>query len=91
MPNGSANSPAAVASQLGVSPAAAFLDYLASTGGEGLLYYPVLNSDLSAVAAMITNPTVVLGLGDAGAHVALTMNAGQPTYVLTHWVRDTGC
>jgi hypothetical protein len=26
---------------------------------------------------MITNPDVVIGLGDAGAHVALTMDAGQ--------------
>src|SRR6266566_651639 len=30
-----------------------------------------------------------LGLGDAGAHVALTMDAGQPSYVLSHWVRDS--
>src|SRR5450756_694728 len=37
---------------------------------------------------MITNPDVVIGLGDAGAHVALTMDAGQPTYVLIHWVRE---
>jgi N-acyl-D-amino-acid deacylase len=29
-------------------------------------------------------------LGDAGAHVALTMDAGQPSYVLSHWVRDEG-
>ncbi len=60
---------------------------LESTGWEGLLYYPVLNSDLDAVAVMITSPGVVLGLGDAGAHVALTMDAGQPTHVLAHWVR----
>jgi N-acyl-D-aspartate/D-glutamate deacylase len=85
-----ANSLGALAVARGVSPAEAFLDYLASTDGRGLLYYPVLNADLSAVAAMITNPSVVLGLGDAGAHVALTMDAGQPTYVLAHWVRDEG-
>jgi N-acyl-D-aspartate/D-glutamate deacylase len=84
------NSLAALASRLGVTPAAAFLAYLESTGGRGLLYYPVLNADLSAVAAMITNPDVVLGLGDAGAHVALTMDAGQSTYVLAHWVREQG-
>ncbi|HUN32474.1 MAG TPA: amidohydrolase family protein [Trebonia sp.] len=84
------NSLAALASRLGVTPAAAFLAYLRSTAGEGLLYYPVLNADLSAVAAMITNPDVVLGLGDAGAHVALTMDAGQSTYVLAHWARDEG-
>jgi N-acyl-D-aspartate/D-glutamate deacylase len=85
-----ANSLAALATARGVSPAEAYWDYLAETGGRGLLYYPVLNSDLSAVASMITNPSVVLGLGDAGAHVALTMDAGQSTYVLAHWVRETG-
>jgi len=84
------NSLAALAVRLGVTPAAAFLAYLESTGGQGLLYYPVLNADLSAVAAMITNPDVMLGLGDAGAHVALTMDAGQSTYVLAHWARDEG-
>lgn len=84
------NSLAARAARDGVSPAAAYIDYLVSTAGEGLLYYPVLNGDLDAVAAMITTPDVVIGLGDAGAHVALTMDAGQPTYVLSHWVRDTG-
>jgi len=84
------NSLAALASSLGVTPAEAYLSYLSSTSGQGLLYYPVLNSDLSAVASMITNSSVVLGLGDAGAHVALTMDAGQGSYVLAHWVRDTG-
>jgi N-acyl-D-aspartate/D-glutamate deacylase len=84
------NSLAALAARHGVSPAAAYVSYLESTSWEGLLYYPVLNSDLDAVAAMITNPDVVLGLGDAGAHVALTMDAGQATYVLAHWVRDEG-
>jgi N-acyl-D-amino-acid deacylase len=84
------NSLAAEAARRGSTPAAAFLDYLRETEGLGLLYYPVLNQDLAAVAAMLTNPDVVIGLGDAGAHVALTMDAGQPTYVLSHWVRDEG-
>lgn len=84
------NSLAAEAARRGTTPAGAFLDYTVQTGGLGLLYYPVLNSDLGAVAAMITNPDVVIGLGDAGAHVALTMDAGQPSYVLSHWVRDEG-
>jgi N-acyl-D-amino-acid deacylase len=84
------NSLAAEAARRGTTPAGAFAEYAAETGGLGLLYYPVLNSDLGAVAAMITNPDVVIGLGDAGAHVALTMDAGQPSYVLSHWVRDEG-
>jgi N-acyl-D-amino-acid deacylase len=84
------NSLAAEAARRGTTPAGAFADYTVETGGLGLLYYPVLNSDLEAVGAMLTNPDVVIGLGDAGAHVALTMDAGQPSYVLSHWVRDSG-
>ncbi|WP_018501702.1 N-acyl-D-amino-acid deacylase family protein [Parafrankia discariae] len=84
------NSLAAEAARRGGSPAAAFLDFTLATDGRGLLYYPVLNQDLAAVAAMITNPDVVVGVGDAGAHVALTMDAGQPTFLLRHWVRERG-
>jgi N-acyl-D-amino-acid deacylase len=84
------NSLAAEAARRGTTPAGAFVDYTVETGGRGLLYYPVLNSDLGAVAAMLTNPDVVIGLGDAGAHVAMTMDAGHPSYVLGHWVRDEG-
>lgn len=82
------NSLAAEAQRRGCSAAAAFIDYLLETDGSGLLYYPVLNQDLDAVARMITNPDVVLGVADAGAHVALTMDAGNSTYFLRHWVRD---
>jgi N-acyl-D-aspartate/D-glutamate deacylase len=81
------NSLAAEAQRRGLSPAAAFLAYLDDTAGLGLLYYPVLNQDLGAVREMILNPDVVLGVADAGAHVALTMDAGNTTYLLRHWVR----
>lgn len=84
------NSLAAEAARRGTTPARAFLEYIRETNGRGLLYYPVLNQDLDAVAAMLTNKNVVIGLGDAGAHVAMTLDAGQPTYVLSHWVRDQG-
>ncbi|OLT33887.1 amidohydrolase [Actinomadura sp. CNU-125] len=83
-----ANSLAAEAARRGTTPARALLDYTVETGGLGLLYYPVLNQDLDAVAEMITNPDVVVGVADAGAHVALTMDAGNSTYFLKHWVRD---
>jgi N-acyl-D-aspartate/D-glutamate deacylase len=95
MPPGSAdydvtagNSLAAEAERRGTTAPAAFLDYVVETDGVGLLYYPVLNQDLDAVAAMITNPDVVIGVADAGAHVALTMDAGNSTFFLKHWVRD---
>jgi N-acyl-D-amino-acid deacylase len=83
-----ANSLAAEAARRQTTPAGAFLEFTLETGGLGLLYYPVLNQDLDAVADMLTNPDVILGVADAGAHVALTMDAAQPTYFLGHWVRD---
>ena len=84
------NSLAAEAARRGAAPPAALLDFLLETGGRGLLYHPVLNQDLDAVAEMITNPDVVVGVADAGAHVALTMDAGNSTFFLKHWVRDEG-
>jgi N-acyl-D-amino-acid deacylase len=85
---GADNSLAAEAARRGTTPAGAFLDFLADTEGLGLLYYPVLNQDLGAVAAMLVNPDVIVGVADAGAHVALTMDAGQTSFLLSHWVRD---
>lgn len=84
------NSLAAEAERRGVSPAEAFLSYCRETAGIGLLYYPVLNQDMEAVRQMLANPDVRLGVADAGAHVAMTMDAGQATYFLSHWVRDRG-
>ena len=82
------NSLAAYAARRDLSPAAAFIELSLESDGRMLLYYPVLNQDLEAVAQMITIPEVMLGLGDAGAHVATIMDASQSTYVLTHWVRE---
>jgi N-acyl-D-aspartate/D-glutamate deacylase len=82
------NSLAAEAGRRGTSAAGAFVEFTRDTGGLGLLYYPVLNQDLDAVARMLTNPDVLVGVADAGAHVAMTMDAGQATYLLAHWVRD---
>jgi N-acyl-D-aspartate/D-glutamate deacylase len=84
------NSLAAEAARRGTSAAAAFLDYSRETEGRGLLYYPVLNQDLDAVRQMLVNPDVLVGVADAGAHVAMTMDAGNSTYFLANWVRDEG-
>ncbi len=87
---GPGNSLAAEAARRQTTPAGAFLAYTVETGGRGLLYYPVLNQDLDAVAQMLTNPDVVVGVADVVADVALTMDVGQSTYLLGEWVRDRG-
>jgi N-acyl-D-aspartate/D-glutamate deacylase len=55
-----------------------------------LVNWPFLNDDLGAVETMLLHPDSVLGLADAGAHVGMIMDSSQPTFFLTHWVRDRG-
>ena len=81
---------AALASRRGVSAAEAFVDLCLETDGAGALNFPFLNQSLDAVAEMLGNPTVVMGLADAGAHVGQIMDASQPTFFLTYWVREKG-
>ncbi len=50
--------------------------------------YPFLNQELGAVEEMLDDPVVTLGLADAGAHVGQIMDASQPTFFLTYWVRE---
>ncbi len=81
---------AAHAERRGVSPAEAFIDMALESEGRGLWNYPFLNFDFDAIQAKLAHPDVVLGIGDAGAHVGQIQDASQTTYFLTRWVRDSG-
>ena len=83
-----ANSLAAVAVARGVSPAAAFIELVLETDGALVANLPFLNQDLAAVESMLDDPLVTLGLADAGAHVGQIMDASQPTFLLTYWIRE---
>jgi len=78
------------AARLGVTPAEAFITIELQGEGRTLLNWPFLNDDLDAVAVMLRHPDTVMGLADAGAHVGLIMDASQPTFLLTYWVREHG-
>jgi N-acyl-D-aspartate/D-glutamate deacylase len=84
------NALVAIAAQRGVSPADAFVDLALETEGRLLLSLPFLNQDAEAIAGMLSEPVVLMGLADAGAHVGLTMDASAPTWLLCHWVRERG-
>ena len=71
-----------------VFPAEAFLDMAMESGAKGSWNYPFLNWDFDAIEAKIKDPSVILGIGDAGAHVGQIQDASQSTYFLTRWVRD---
>jgi N-acyl-D-aspartate/D-glutamate deacylase len=79
---------AAIAEERGVSPAAAFIELLLESDGALNCNLPILNQDLTAVEEMLDDPLVTLGLADAGAHVGQIMDASQPTFLLTYWVRE---
>ena len=78
----------AVADRRGVSPVEAFVDLTLETDGKLLLSWPLLNQETDAIAEMLADPVVLLGLADAGAHVGQTMDASAPTHFLSYWVRD---
>ena len=83
-----ANSLSAIAVERGVSPAAAFIELILESDGALVANMPFLNQDLQAVETMLDDPLVTLGLADAGAHVGQIMDASQPTFFLTYWIRE---
>jgi N-acyl-D-amino-acid deacylase len=87
---GEEDSLAGHARRLGTTPAGAFIELALERDGHLLVNWPFLNDDLGAVEDMLHNPDTVMGLADAGAHVGLIMDSSQPTFYLTHWVRDRG-
>ncbi|MEI7593606.1 MAG: amidohydrolase family protein [Actinomycetes bacterium] len=84
------NSLVAEARRRGVSAAEAFIDMSLESNGRILVNYPFLNQSLDAVAEMLADPNVIMGLADAGAHVGQIMDASQPTFFLANWVRERG-
>jgi N-acyl-D-aspartate/D-glutamate deacylase len=46
------------------------------------------NVDQQRVADNLTDPSVLIALGDGGAHVDMLCDAGYPTYLLGTWVRE---
>jgi N-acyl-D-amino-acid deacylase len=81
---------AALAERAGESPAATFVRLARESRGRALFSFPFLNQRLDAVDQLLHHPSVMLGLGDSGAHVGQIMDASLPTFFLSHWVRDEG-
>ncbi len=88
---GTERSLAGVAAASGRSPIAVAYDAMLQDQGHGLLYLPILNyasGDLEPARQMLLHPLAAAGLGDGGAHCGVICDASQPTFMLTHWVRD---
>jgi N-acyl-D-amino-acid deacylase len=81
---------AAIAARTGRPPDEVAYDYI--TGAEGqYLWFPVVNyvtGDHEPIREMLNDPACLLGLSDGGAHCTSVVDAGLPTFMLTHWPRD---
>jgi N-acyl-D-amino-acid deacylase len=73
-----------------VHPADLALDLSLDTELEARFRLAVLNTDPKVTAELLTHPSTMLGLSDAGAHASQLCDACAPTELLGHWVRDAG-
>ena len=86
---GPEKSVAAIAARTGKSPDEVAYDYIIEK--DQYLYFPVVNytvGDHEPIREMLNDPACLLGLSDGGAHCTSIVDAGTPSYMLTHWGRD---
>ena len=72
-------------------PAEKFLYDTMCDIGNGFLHVYMGNyaeGDLDAVEKMMRHESTFIGAADGGAHVTVLCDAGYPTFMLQHWVRD---
>ena len=80
----------AMADAAGEHPVETWLRLSDETNGKALFHMRGFNVNLDALAELISTDWAMPGLGDAGAHVSQMIDSGWPTFILSHWHRDTG-
>jgi N-acyl-D-aspartate/D-glutamate deacylase len=82
---------AAEAARRGVTPEELAYDAMLEKDGRTVLFCAAANystQSLDQHMTAFTHESVVLGLGDGGAHCGTVCDASYSTFMLTHWVRD---
>jgi N-acyl-D-aspartate/D-glutamate deacylase len=85
------NNIATIAQREGRDPREVVYDLMLEQDGRAFLMYAAAgyaDGTPNALHQLICDPITVLGGSDAGAHVRQIIDAGVPTYALTHWARD---
>jgi N-acyl-D-amino-acid deacylase len=81
---------AAIATTLNQDPADTILDLAIDENLALGITLSVINADTAIVDQIMQLPNTLIGLSDAGAHVAQHCDAGLPSYVLGECIRERG-
>jgi len=79
---------AQLAAERGVDGVDALLDLTLEDDLESEFTMQSFNTRADRMAEILNDPTVLIGLGDGGAHLDMLCDAGYPSYVLGSWVRE---
>ncbi len=77
-----------IAKERGTDGVDAFLDLTLEDDLEIEFVLAQFNVDIGRVKENLVDPSVLIALGDGGAHVDMLCDAGYPTYLLGTWVRE---
>src|SRR5579875_1316193 len=83
------------AAREGKTPEELTYDILLERGGTEFIYTPInmpmtdyRSRSFDFIGELLGDPATRLSLSDGGAHCGVVCDAGMPTFVMTHWVRD---
>ena len=79
-----------IARERGTDGIDTFLDLAIEDDLQLQYTYELFNANEERIPELITDPRVMVGLSDGGAHVDMLCDAGYCTYLLGTWVRDRG-
>jgi N-acyl-D-amino-acid deacylase len=79
---------AEIAAERGVDGVDALLDLTLEDDLENEFTVQSWNTRVDRMAELLNDRSVLLGLGDGGAHLDMLCDSGYPTYVLGTWVRE---
>jgi N-acyl-D-amino-acid deacylase len=68
----------------------ALLDITLADGLDCEFTMSSYNTRVDRMAELLNDPSILIGLGDGGAHLDMLCDSGYPTYLLGTWVRERG-
>jgi len=77
-----------IACQSGKDPVDLFLDLVIADDLRSEFTIKSFNTRVDRMTELLNDPSILIGLGDGGAHVDMLCDSGYPTYLLGTWVRD---